>query len=135
MNIRHPALTVAMLVLAAASSAAHHSRAEFDMTREVTLVGTVKRVAWTNPHTYIYVEAADEKGQPTEWAVEFGAVGQLMRAGWSAHAVKPGDKIKVVGSPARDPAGRTFFQRSVFGYTATGEEVRLPVGSSQPGGR
>ena len=127
MKVRLVAMMAIVLLAGAALTEAHHSRAEFDLTKEVTFVGTVKRIAWTNPHTYIHVEVTDGEGRGTEWAVEFGAIGQLLRAGWTPQTLKPGDKVKVVGNPAKDPAGRTFFQRSVFGYTSAGEEVRLPI--------
>ena len=42
---------------------AHHSTAEFDYTKQVTIKGTVKEVQWTNPHSYIQLLADGEGGR------------------------------------------------------------------------
>ncbi len=53
MNIRRIIpLTIAGL-LVSLPAAAHHSFATFDMTKTVTLRGTVKELQWTNPHCFV----------------------------------------------------------------------------------
>jgi hypothetical protein len=82
---------------------AHHSfAAEFDSTKVVTLVGVVTKVEWTNPHTYFYVDVADDQGKLTNWAVEGGAPNALYRAGWKPNSLKAGDRVTIVGSRAKD---------------------------------
>ena len=82
---------------------AHHSfAAQYDSTKQVTLEGTITKVEWTNPHTYFYLDAADESGTVASWAVEGGAPNVLYREGWKPTTLKTGDKVRILGSRARD---------------------------------
>src|SRR5262249_15598610 len=70
MNLRPMALALALIMLPLATpSFAHHSTAMYNMANPVTVTGAVKRFEWTNPHAYIYLEVADEKGAKVEWAI------------------------------------------------------------------
>jgi hypothetical protein len=108
--------------------AAHHSfAAEFDAAKPFSLTGTVTRIAWQNPHAWLYVDVVDASTRKvTNWAVELNSPNSLMRAGWSRNTLKQGDVVTVEGSLAKDgsPTGNA---RSVV--TATGQ--RLFAGSSQ----
>jgi hypothetical protein len=88
-------------IAAAPSLLAHHSFAMFDTAKRVTMAGTVTAFEWTNPHAYIEVDVADEKGVVKHWSVELGSPSILMQAGWKFTDVKVGDKITVVLSPLR----------------------------------
>jgi hypothetical protein len=105
-------ILIGVIPLFAASPArAHHSHAMFDLSKEVTLVGTVKEFQWNNPHCWIQVLVPDPKdpsAPPVEWGVEMGAPIQLIRHGWKPDSLKPGDKITVVVNPLRDgrPGGQ-----------------------------
>jgi hypothetical protein len=84
---------------------AHHTRAMFDQTKQVTLSGTVKEFQWTNPHCWIQVLVADAtnpQAEPVEWGLEMGAPLELMRHGWKPGSLKPGDRVAVVINPLRD---------------------------------
>jgi hypothetical protein len=71
-----------MIVLALAAPVfAHHSHGNYNMTEYTTLKGVVKEVHWINPHTWIYIEVKDEKGEPTVWALEGASVIQVERRG------------------------------------------------------
>ena len=61
MNIKATLFAVAaLLLLSAIPTLAHHSfAAEFDGSKPVRLVGKVTRVAWTNPHSFFYVDVMD----------------------------------------------------------------------------
>jgi len=92
----------ALWVLAAIPAAdAHHSFAMFDMSKTVTLKGTLKELQWTNPHVWIKIEVV-EKGAPATYDFECAAVAVLKRAGWMRDSVKAGDVITVVGHPYKD---------------------------------
>ncbi|HEY9182403.1 MAG TPA: DUF6152 family protein, partial [Gammaproteobacteria bacterium] len=54
-------------------AAAHHSTAEFDYTKQLTIQGKVKEVQWTNPHSYIQLLVPGDDGKPVEWSVEIGS--------------------------------------------------------------
>jgi hypothetical protein len=123
--------TLALLaVIAAAPLQAHHSfAAQFDADKPVTLVGTITKVEWTNPHTYFYIDVVDDARKATNWAVEGGAPNSLYRAGWKPTSLKAGDRVTIVGSRAKDGsnlANATLFQLQ--------DGQCLFAGSSGPGG-
>jgi Family of unknown function (DUF6152) len=101
---------------------AHHAfAAEFDAAKPFNFTGTVTKVAWTNPHAWLYVDVVDATTkQVTNWAVEMNSPNALMRAGWKRDTVKLGDVITVEGSLAKDgsPTGNA---RSVM--TSTGQKL------------
>jgi hypothetical protein len=81
---------------------AHHSTAMYDFSKSVTLDAVVRSFQWNNPHNYIQVVAANDKGEPVEWAVEAGTPATASNMGWSKDTLKPGDHLKLVIAPARD---------------------------------
>ena len=116
---------LACLVLAAAvlgtaaRIAAHHSlTAEFDTNKTVTLSGTITGMKWTNPHSWLYIDVRNQRGQLENWAVEFASPNSLYRRGWRKSDLPPKDVITVVGYPSRDTKTRTI--------SAT--DVKLPDG-------
>ena len=95
------AVAAATLVLPTGASAHHSFAAEFDATKPITLTGTVAMVAWTNPHAHIHVDVSDS-GKVTSWDFELGSPNALIRRGWSARTLKPGETITVSGYRAKD---------------------------------
>jgi hypothetical protein len=86
---------------------AHHSFAMFDLNKEVTVEAVVKEVQFTNPHVWIQIEVVDAKGRRTEWGIEAGARGMMVRAGWTSGTLKPGDRVTLIMHPLKDgkPSG------------------------------
>ena len=103
-----PRLVVCLAVAAAFTISAprvlaHHSfAAQYDANQQVTLKGTITRVEWMNPHTYFYVDVADDKGKVVNWAVEGGAPNVLYREGWKPTTLKQGDKVTILGARAKN---------------------------------
>lgn len=93
---------VAALSLASGGAQAHHSFAMFDMSREVTVSGTVKEFQWTNPHAYIQVVAKDARGRDIEWSMEMGAPMYLYARGWRPRSLRAGMEVKVTLNPLRN---------------------------------
>jgi len=91
-----------VLALAGGAALAHHSFAMFDMTKEVTVSGTVKQFQWANPHAYIQLVAKDEAGRDVEWSMEMGAPMYLYARGWRPSSLKAGMRINVVLNPLRN---------------------------------
>ena len=91
-----------IVVLLAASLAAHHSHGNYNMTEYTTLKGVVKEVHWINPHAWIYIEVTDEKGESTMWALEGASVIQVERRGWTKDMIKVGSTIGVRCHQLRD---------------------------------
>ena len=95
----------ALLAVGVMPAFAHHSFAMFDMSKSVSLEGTIKQFDWTNPHTFVWVNVVNGKGETETWGIEGQSPNFLGRRGWSKNTVKPGDKVSVVLSPLKD--GRT----------------------------
>jgi hypothetical protein len=81
---------------------AHHASAPFyDDTKTAEAQGPVTKFLIKNPHSFLYFESTNEKGEKVEWQIELGAVTAMARAGWTAETLKPGTMVKVVGRPSR----------------------------------
>src|SRR5678815_5177801 len=75
---------------------AHHSfAAEFDAKKPVKLRGTVKKMEWINPHSWIHIDVKNPDGTVTEWMVEGGAPNALIRRGWNRDSLPAGTEIIV----------------------------------------
>src|SRR6185436_1408522 len=108
----------AALVLSAAVASEHHSfAAEFDANAPVVLKGTVKKMEWINPHSWIHIDVKNPDGTVTEWMVEGGAPNALIRRGWNRNSLPPGTEILVEGYQAKDGAAR-----------ANGRDITFPDG-------
>jgi Family of unknown function (DUF6152) len=88
--------------------AAHHAMVMYDRSTVVTLVGTVVELQWTNPHVFLLVDGKiDEADQPAVWRLETSGPANLTRqGGWSATALKPGDRVSVTINPMKEPGQR-----------------------------
>jgi uncharacterized protein DUF6152 len=90
------------IVFVAQPALAHHSFANFDLNKEITVAGTIKEVQFTNPHVWLQVMVPDGKGSQTEWSIEAGAPGMLLRTGWKPNTLKTGDAVTVATHPAKN---------------------------------
>jgi len=119
MRLTHIATIAALaLGLNAAAALAHHSfSAEFDVNKPIKLQGTVKRVQWINPHTWIWIDVKKPDGTTEEWGVEAGTPNTLFRLGFTRDALPVGAVIIVDGYESRDGSKR-----------ANGRDMTLPDG-------
>ncbi len=92
------ALTVGFLVRVTPVAAHHSAAAAYDETKRVEAQGTVTRVLVRNPHSWVFLESADDKGQKIEWQIEMGGVSAMA---WAKDALPLGMAVKAVGSPSR----------------------------------
>jgi hypothetical protein len=98
-----PRLLAALVFVSglAVSLGAHHSPVMFDRTAAKTLVGTVVRFTWTNPHSAIQLDVPNDSGGVDRWGVELGSPQSMARAGWRSNIIKPGDTVTVVVNPLK----------------------------------
>ena len=97
-------LVAGAMVVSSGRAYAHHSFAATyfeDKTQKIE--GNLVQFLYRNPHSFVHVEAPDEKGVMQRWAVEWGAGGQLGRQGVTRETLKPGDHVIIVGNPGRNP--------------------------------
>ena len=97
---------LALSCIAGSSSAHHAFSAEFDADAPVELKGTVTRMEWINPHSWIHIDVVNEAGEVEKWMVEGGAPNAILRRGFTADSLKPGTVILVEGYQARDRSFR-----------------------------
>ena len=110
--------SLVLLVLAvggSASVAAHHSfAAEFDDTKPVKMTGVIKKVEWTNPHIWFYLDVKNPDGTVTTWGFAGVAPGQLMRRGIVKDQLKLGETVVVEGFRAKDGSNNASGGRVTF---------------------
>jgi len=112
-------IAMAMIPVVPPASAHHSFAAEYDANNPVTLTGTVTKMAWINPHAWIYIAVLKPDRIVENWAVEAGPPGTLIRAGFTKESLTPGTVIVVNGYRAKDGALR-----------ANGRDITLPDGRS-----
>lgn len=91
-----------VLITSGANLRAHHSHAMFDMTREVSITGTVTAYAYRNPHVFLYIDVKADDGTVQNWAVEMSNISNMENRGIYLSTFKPGDTILVKLNPLRD---------------------------------
>ncbi len=92
---------LAFLLLHASLLRAHHSAAEFDFQKWVTVEGTVKKFEVVNPHAEIVLTITDDKGT-RDVTFEGHSRNNFYRAGWRPDSVKYGDHIKLTFAARKD---------------------------------
>ena len=99
-----PSILFALALVAATASTglAHHSFAAFDTGQQKTVSGAVKKVDWTNPHIWIWIDVPNGKGGSDTYAFEGMSPNFLERRNWTRTTLKVGDKVTVTFNPLRD---------------------------------
>lgn len=108
------ALALGFLATGGAAFAHHGSRAYYDMTKQVTLTGTVTSFAWQNPHVYVLFDVKNSQGQVIHWGAEtYSPTALEYQHGWTQNTLKPGQEITITVWPAKSGAPRGFISKVV----------------------
>lgn len=106
-------LWMCSLVLAAPASAHHAVQAQFDVHKIFTITGTVSKIEFINPHSYLTLNVKDADGKAQKWAFELAAPAVLRRSGMSREdrgGLKPGDEVTVTGLASKDGSNSGWVQ-------------------------
>ncbi len=129
-----------LILFASGAALGHHGvSGQFDLSVEFEITGTVTRVAWVNPHSYVYFDVSDESGATEQWRCELRAATTLRRSGWTRDMFAPGTKVTIFGSPARREDNACYTQYISFNdgprlyrYAQLNEDQEA-VGDNGPG--
>src|SRR5437868_12691358 len=91
----------AMLAMSVAAYAHHSYAATYDTSKEIKLVGKLMQFSFKNPHTYVTIQAKDDKGLVQRWSIEWAGSSQLGSRGITQDTLKVGDEVTIVGRPSR----------------------------------
>jgi len=116
-----PAIGVLVLIVAAVPLFGHHSW-PVNMTKLVTVKGTVTEFVWENPHPMITLDVMTADGKPEKWLVGGPAINRMEANGWSKTTVKPGDVITGIGYQFGDGQKIIRLEKVVF---SDGKEIRV----------
>lgn len=126
MRAGHISVAIALSLGLAAPAVAHHAfSAEFDASKPIQLRGTVAKVEWINPHTWIHIDVKEPNGTTTRWMIEGGTPNTLLRRGLTRASLPEGTEILVDGYRAKNGTNRANGRDLTF---ADGR--RLFMGSS-----
>jgi hypothetical protein len=121
-------LAIAAMLLGAVSAFAHHSfAAEFDIDKPLTLKGVVTRVEWVNPHVYLYLDAKDDSGKITQWALSSLGPAAVRRGGVTRAMLGQGQAVTIQAYHAKDGSNFAFMRKMTF---ADGHSVELWLGDA-----
>jgi len=90
------------LILASSPAAAHHSFAVYDIDNKISRSGVLKKIEFKNPHIEMVLEAALEDGSKETWVIESMNPRRWDSFDYPRDFVKVGDKVTLLGWPARD---------------------------------
>jgi hypothetical protein len=88
------ALLIAGIFGVASPVLAHHSFTMFDITKRLTLAGTVTSFEWTNPHAYIEIDVPDDKAERSIGALNWAVPASSCKVAGNSVAFTPATKSR-----------------------------------------
>jgi hypothetical protein len=107
-------LALGMALVWGGNAYAHHSfAATYFVDQTEKIEGPVREFLWRNPHSFIKVDAPDDKGVMQIWSIEWGGGAQLSQSRVTRDTVKAGDHVIITGNPGRDPEEHRLRMKSI----------------------
>jgi hypothetical protein len=126
-------LSLALVFGVGARLSAHHSfAAHYDMSKPITIEGSIVEVRLSNPHSWFYLDVKETDGKITRWAFEAGTPGGMIRNGYKASELPPGTRVTITGFPARDAEKRGMLRQLT---TAAGKTYGMFGPQEGPGAK
>jgi Family of unknown function (DUF6152) len=116
----------------------HHGFGRFDPTKNIEIEGTLTRLDFVNPHSYVYFDSTGPDGKPLAMRCEMRAATVLRRSGWSPEMFVPGKHVVVTGHPHRDDPASCYVETLRIGDAPTLERYEqlstqaAPTGKNRP---
>jgi len=125
--------TVAVFALSLPVLAHHGFAGRYDEEHPYTVQGTVVEFQYENPHSAIIFEVKDKSGSVEKWHAELGGANVLRRAdGWDRTALKPVDKITIIGPRNKNGSNdMNLSHESKITLTDTGKVIHNSFKSEQ----
>jgi uncharacterized protein DUF6152 len=120
MRMRRLLLGLTAVTFFTATAFSHHGASAYDRGNRITLKATITEFKWTNPHVYILFDAPDQKGNTDHWSCESINPGMLSKQGWSRRTVNAGDKVTIIGFPAKSGSKVMLLEKLIL---ADGKEL------------
>jgi len=98
--------TLAVMIPITSAFAHHRFGDEFDAKAPITLMGTVTKVEWGNPHVMIYADVKDKDGRTENWGFQAAGPALMETKGWKQDMFKPGEEITVQAYKAKSEPNR-----------------------------
>ena len=106
---------LSILGLYSVGAQAHHGvNGQFDLSQTLTKKGTVTKVRFVNPHSYVYFDVTEADGEVVNWRCELRSGSLLKRKGWKTSLLETGTEIEIFGSPARKEPTTCYTETITF---------------------
>jgi hypothetical protein len=120
-------MAVGALLVLAGPAFAHHGSAAYDMSKTITVTGTVTDFQFINPHVLIMMEVKNPTtGKMEKWAGELTSPNRLSRDGWTKSTVKVGDVLTWTGGPSKTGAPTMWIRK----IEKNGEDLPIGMGDN-----
>ncbi len=108
------ALAITVGMVAAMPASAHHGIANFDLNKDIAISGVIDKLAFVNPHSWLYVNVTGADGQVVQWQCEMRSATLLRRSGWSEAMLAPGTEVRITGAPDRNDPNTCYLATIAF---------------------
>ena len=109
-------LVVGLVMICAPVFAHHGSRISYDLTKPVTMKGTVTSFEWQNPHVFLSYDVKDASGAVKNWGIELAENPKMLMTtrGWTKDTLKPGDEVTATLFASKAGTPRGILSKLVF---------------------